>query len=249
MSFLVNPFIGASGGGPIVFVGSKAGFHASTSVQTISLTDLKDTTGSNATLLQDDLVFVVFVMTANTARTEAQMLCSGYTPVFSPPIYSSDGNDSELLPQYKFMGSTPDSTVDIPACESTNRGAAYTIHAFRGVSLSAPIDVPATTATGFNGGTIDCPSVTPATAGAWILACGGAGQTSSTAHTNPSGMDTTTNYFRATVNGAGPAVKAAAALAIYSSWSSGAYDPAAFGAGGVNANDSWTAATVVLSPG
>jgi len=234
--------------GAITFVGSKAGFHAATTNQVISITDLKDTTGANATLLQNDIVFINVVLTENSAQTEARMRCTGYTAVFTPPLYANDGNDTELLSQYKFMGATPDTTVTIPRSGSTNRGVAYTIHAFRGVSTTNPIDVAATTATGTNSGTINCPATTPSTPGAWILACGGAGQTASTAHTNPAGMDTTINYFRTAVNGAGPVVKAAAALAIYSGWTTGSYDPAAFGGGGTNLNDSWAAATVVLRP-
>lgn len=256
MSVLINPYSvaaagGGGGGGTITFVGSKSFGHQSTSAQSCSLTDLKDESNVNATLLENDLVVVNLIQSYNTARSEAQMLISGFTAAFTPPTYANFAWDCEQLVQYAFMSSSPLSSINIPATDSSDRPVHCVIHAFRGVSLSSPLDVAAQTATGTATSIANAPAITPTTAGAWILACGGHSSTQDCDFTNPTGMSATTNHFKQGRTGSGgSAGRIGAGTALYTTWASGSYDPAAFGLTGTNRTDtdSWSAATLALRP-
>jgi hypothetical protein len=232
----------------IEFLGSKSFTHASTTPSAVSLTDLKDESGANVTLLEGDLVVVNFGMTFNSSRTEAQMLIANFIAAFTPPTYSNDGNDCQQLVQYKFMTGTPDTSLTPVATDSTNRGVAGNIMAFRGVNLTTPIDVAATTATGVDGHSANSPAITPTTTGAVILVAATGGVTNANATwTAPAGLESDTNNFA--VSGASSGVARGLAAMGFVRWTGGAYDPAAFGVGGTtNANDSWSAASVALRP-
>lgn len=65
--------------------------------------------------------------------------------------------------------------------------------------------------------------------------------------TNPSGMSTTTNYFKAGLE-TGSLVNATAAVALNTGWARGAYDPATFGGGQVGRSNTWAAVTLALRP-
>jgi hypothetical protein len=231
----------------ISFVGSKTFTHNSTSDQSVSLTDLLDESGSAATLLQGDIVVINYSQ-ANTANlTNAAMTPSGYTEFISTDLYQNDTHDANQLVSYKFMGSTPDTTVTIPASTVTGNGVAVTIHAFRGVDATTPSDVTPTTAGGTDTGVADAAAIEPVTAGAWILACGAAAVAAGAAFTNPSGMSTTTNHFRSAF-GDGTSRDGVAGTAIYTAWSSGSYNPATFGGSSSTNTGSWTATTIALRP-
>lgn len=58
-------------------------------------------------------------------------------------------------------------------------------------------------------------------------------------------MSATTNHFKGGIT-TSPIVDAAAAVALYTEWASGAYDPAAFGGGQVGGSNAWAAATLAL---
>lgn len=113
------------------YVGSRSG-TTSVSLSTLSLA-------------QNDLV----VLITGWGRSESTPgpTTSGYTQA---ALLSNDtgGGDSELYVGYKFMGSTPDTVVDVTP-SSWNSAATNTIaYVWRGINTSTPLAGTTTTATG-----------------------------------------------------------------------------------------------------
>ena len=225
----------------ISFVGSKTFSHNATSAQSCSLTDLKDTAGVDAVLAPGDMIVINFSH-AGSLITAAQGTPTGYTA--ATPAITAAANRSTIVVSSAVMGAAPDTTVSIPAALTTNNFVAVTIHAFRG---ALGFFVTPTSASGTASTTADAPSVTPDTTGDWVLAAAGQGNVSAapTALTNPAGMSGTTNHFRA-VTGQVGVFGGGAAMALYTAWAAGAYDPAVFGGGSAAVNGEWTAASLVL---
>src|SRR5688500_18415755 len=124
----------------ITFVGSKTftAPGAAPGTFSVSLTDLKDASGADATLLQNDLLLINYAaaIEADTAFDPP----SGYTE--EAELYSDGtGRDTNQAVWRKFMGSSPDASVDIPNSGDAAGGVAGTIHAFRGVHTTTPLDV------------------------------------------------------------------------------------------------------------
>ena len=233
----------------ITFVGSKTFIHNATTAQSCSLTDLLNAAGASATLLQDDIVVINYVIGTTVNRSLAQMSIGGYT-AFAADLYQNDNNDANQLVSYKFMGATPDTTVSIPASNASTAGVAVVIHAFRGVHKNTPSDVTPATAGGANTGVADAAAITPVTQGAWILACGGAAASAGAVFTNPAGMSATTNHFRSVTTETITAVlfDAIAATALLTTWTSGSYNPPVFGGSSSANSSSWVATTIALRP-
>ena len=230
----------------ITFVGSKTFIHNATTAQSCSLTDLLDAAGASATLLQDDIVVINYVLGSTANRATALMSIAGYT-AFAADLYQNDNLDANQLVSYKFMGATPDTTVSIPASNATSAGVAVVIHAFRGVNKITPLDVTSATAGAGNTGVADAGAITPVTQGAWILACGGAAVEDGVPFTNPAGMSATTNHFRS-VSITTTTTDANAATALLTTWTSGSYNPAVFGGSSSSSRSSWVATTIALRP-
>lgn len=201
------------------------------------------TGGSNTGVSAGDLV-VVTVCTASQGR-------SSTVAVSSPATYqnltaqrtTATTYDTNVQVSYKFMPSTPDSVVTIPAQGDVADGQAYVVQVFRGVDPTTPLDVTPTYATG--SGTNNNPDpaqITPTTAGAWIVVTGGgASATGTTLFTTA----TLTNFL--SQNGA-DTNDGTVGAGYYTAWTSGAYNPAAFGGGNANAANSWGATTIALRP-
>lgn len=232
------------------FVGSHVGTHAATTAQTVNFSSLLNSSGATPTLLQGDIVYVAVENASTVARSIAGgadvLVPSGYTGL-GVHNYQNDSNDSNFRVSRKVMGATPDTSVAIPPSNATTAGVGYAIYVFRGLKTSAP-ESPAIVVTGgTNTGVANAPAVIPDTPGAWIVVFGGAAVASGVAFTNPSGFDATTNYFRSatittTTNDAN------IGGAIYTGWTSGSYDPAAFGGSTTTNTGSWSAATLALNP-
>lgn len=252
MSCMVNSYRFGGGGGaptptptPVEFVGSKTFTHNATAQQTTSLTDLVDTSGNPATLQDGDLLLVNLSYASNSAdRTFEEMICPGCIAAHTD-LFSSDVSCANQLVQYRWVHPSLDSSLTVPAATNTAFGIAVTIHAFREVEPLSPLDVTPTTATGSNSIEADPPSITPTTSGSLIVACGaGSGGSGESAYANPSGMSATTNHFRTAK--ADATNDALAGTALYTSWSSGAYDPAPFTSAGSDTSDAWCAVTLAL---
>ncbi len=228
----------------LVYVGSNKAKDPGTVYQ-VSLLNLQGGVGGNAQA--GDLVIVA----NGFAGTSDQSFSGGFlpTPATYTPIadlYSNDFRDANLGVHYKRMGATPDTYVEIALSKGggANGGACAVVHVWRNVDPTTPLDVAAVTATGINAARPDAPAITPTTAGTVILAIGhGTGDTSPVAFTAPSGME---NHVVETDFGL--SFGAQVAIASYSGWTSGPYDPAAWTGGESTVNDAWAAVTIALRP-
>jgi hypothetical protein len=233
----------------ISFVGSYAGTHNSTSDVSVALSNLRNESNAQPTLAQNDFVLVVINNASTTNRPDGTLSPTGYTGIYSPNLYQNDSHDVNAQASYKFMGSTPDTTIGIRASNATTAGVAYTIHVLRGVDTTTPFDVTPTSAQSNNSGLPNAPSIEPVTAGAWLLISGMAAHATGTAAsaTPPTGMSGTTNHYRTallTTTSNDPVI----ATGLKTDWSSGAYDPAAFGGFNTTNTGSWAAMSIALRP-
>ncbi len=227
----------------ITYVGGKgAGRAGTTSTVVVDLTTGL-TGGSGGAPLADDLV-VVTVSTGTQARQPALNITTptGYTALTAQQTTAST-YDTNVQTCYKKMGSTPDTSVTIPATGNTADGQAYIIQVFRGVDTTTPMDTTATYNTGTGVDNLPDPaSILPVTAGAWIVCCGGgAASNGNTAYT--AAYLTNLLFYNGVDTNDGQA-----GCGYYTGWTSGSYDPAKFGGGSVNAANSWGATTIALRP-
>lgn len=221
------------------FVGSTTAAIAggSSGTTNVSLTAL--TGGLASAPAADDLV-IVYYGTGSNADRAIGVTTAGYTEVAE--LFSSDSNATNLSANYKMMGATPDTQVTVSATGSTLDAGAVAIHVWRNVNLASPLDVTSTTATGSNSVLCNPPAITPVTTGA-VIVSGGAGahsrgvQTYSSSDLSNFATVGANDVFDVTV-GVGSAT-----------WTSGAFDPAAFTFSAADdANFSWAAVTLALRP-
>lgn len=233
----------------ITFVGSGVGTHAAITAQTYNFSSLLNDAGGTPTLQQGDIVYVAVENASTVNRGAGTLVPSGYTAAHTAD-YRGDSNDSNFQVSYKVMGVTPDTSVAIPASNATTAGVAYVVYVFRGVNTVAGPHSATPVVTGaINTGVANAPSITPTAGdtGAWIIAFGGAAVAAGAVFTNPAGMSTTTNHFRSTTITT-TTNDANVAGAIYTGWTSGAYDPAVFGGSTSTNTGSWSAVTIALKP-
>lgn len=224
----------------ITYVGGVVSGRTGNSNATIDVSLSSGLTGgSNAGVSAGDLV-VVTVCTGSAARSPVVAI-SGYTNLTAQRTTATT-YDTNVQTSYKFMGSTPDSVVTIPAQGNVADGQAYSVQVFRGVDPSTPLDVTPTYATGSGANSNPNPAaITPTTAGAWIVVTGG-GAAATGANFTAAYL---TNFL--TANGA-DTNDGTVGAGYYTAWTSGPYDPAAFGGGSANAANSWGATTIALRP-
>lgn len=143
-------------------------------------------------LQQGDLVLSLGGLVTANATTNA--LPSGWNWVTT--IANSISNGTFTV-GYKFMGSSPDTSITITGDGVGTSGASLTAIAFRGVDPNTPFDVTPTEAAGTTGAP-DPPSITPATSGAAIVAIGysRAAVDSTPGVCNSSFLPTTTGTYR-----------------------------------------------------
>lgn len=225
----------------ISYVGGVVAGRAGNSNSTVDVSLSSGLTGgSDSGVSAGDLV-VVTVCTASQAR-------SSVVAVTAPATYqnltaqrtTATTYDTNIQVSYKFMPSTPDSVVTIPAQGNIADGQAYAVQVFRGVDPTTPLDVTPTYATGSGTTSPDPAAITPVTAGAWIVVTGGGASSL--------GLNYTASYLTnfLTANGA-DTNDATVGVGYYTAWASGEYDPAAFN-GLANTANSWGATTIALRP-
>jgi hypothetical protein len=226
----------------ISYVGGKGAGTAGQGGGSITLTTGL-TGGSGGAPIAGDLVVVtVSVGTQARAPTLAISTPSGYTALTAQRTTATT-YDTNVQTCYKVMGGTPDTAVTIPASGNNADGIAYTIQVFRGVDGTTPMDATPTYATG--SGTDNRPNpaaITPVTAGAWIVCCGGGAAAAGTTLYTAAYLTNLLTYNGADTN------DGTVGSGYYTGWTSGAYDPAVFGGGSVNAANSWGATTLALRP-
>ena len=217
----------------ITYLGEVAVTHdGSVGGMTVSLTSLS--------LQQDDVVVVGFLLASNTDRSIG-VNTAGYTE--EAELFANDTYDANLSVSWKRMGSTPDSSVDVSGPGSSTHPARIIARGYRGVDTTTAMDVARTTATGTNGLLVDPPSITPTTSGALIVAwgCGAANAAAlSTAYSSSDLTDFTSGIVSNSYDlayGVG-----------HKSWTSGAFDAAAWTGTETATTDSRASVVLALRP-
>ena len=208
------------------------------------LTALTGGIGSSAA--EGDLVIVAMVVggSATLGDVTLAMVTSGYSEITpAGGLYSADTRVTNLAVFAKFMTSSPDTTAVTGPSQNTAAGLASAVHVWRGVDPTTSLDVAIQTATGIDTVLADPPAITPITAGAVILVIGGGAHTIGAAAVYTTSLD---NLQTASGN---DTLDAIVGIASYGAWTSGSYDPAAFGFSGSDSTlNSWCAATIALRP-
>jgi len=160
---ILNKLLGAGGsGGNIDFVGFTSETAAGDAVFTLTLNSGL-TNGSSSSVSEGDLVLIY----AAVAYTTSPSLVSGYTSLYS---VSTPGYGPSIRVMYKFMGSTPDTSVTVNCNGFFADSASVFAYVFSGVDAATPVDV---TAEEDFPDTIfaNPPPVTPTVSGATVLGC------------------------------------------------------------------------------
>jgi hypothetical protein len=208
---------------------------------------LLNAAGAQATLAQGDVVVCVYA-SSGTADAAMSTSSSGWTEVHEG-YANGTSNDTNLALYYKVMGGTPDTSFVGVGPTGSSNGTIGTAFAFRGMDASV-LDVTFVAGSHFATGTAstrpNAPSITPVTAGAWILVAGAGAAAAGSAFTNPGDLSATTNHFRSSNHA--EAIDIAVGVGLKTDWASGAFDPAAWTGGAANAGDSWAAIVIALKP-
>ena len=231
----------------ISYVGGVAGGRAGSTGTTTQSINGTLTGGSNTSPSAGDIVVVWCSAAADTTAAATQTVSGNTSGTYNTETQQSQLGttyDSYAQLNWRVQGSTPDTTITIPSSGSIRNAQRWAIHVFRGVDQTNPWDVTSTTASGTASGRPNPPSITPSTAGAWILWLGHSAAATGAAYTAPT--DFATNWRGDTTADTADDMDG---FGYYTGWTSGAYDPAAITAGGTtNAADSWVAKTAVLKP-
>ena len=219
------------------YVGGKtAGFGGGTSDNTVALTGL--TGGTDTAPQAGDIIIIGFSAGYNTNALSLSIVSSGYTSV--GPITGFDSYDTTLVGGYKVMSSTPDADVIVSGTTDAAAAGVVTVHVWRGVDPTTPMDVAAETAADANGGRPTPPAITPVTSGAVIVMMGGsAGGTTTGVFT--SGLSNFISRYEVdtyrTAGGVGSA-----------NWIGGTYTPTQWAGSSTNVAYAWAAITLALRP-
>jgi len=201
------------------------------------------TGGSGGAPIAGDLVLVT-ISVGTAARQPALTIATptGFTALTANRTTSTT-YDTNVRTSWKFMTSTPDTAVTIPASGNNNDGIAYVIQVFRGVD---PASFPQVTPTyAVNQATDNLPdpaSITPNAASSAIVICGGGAAAAGGTYT----AGYLTNFL--TYNGPDTNDGNVGCGYLLNQASGTPYDGAKFGGGSVNAANSWGCTTIALNP-
>ena len=239
--------IAPSASSSISFVGRQLNNVAGRTTSWVTNFALTD--GSGSAPLEGDLVLVMLSIACGSARTPTpSIITSGYTS--SALIGVSGGTyRTRSIYAYKFMGSTPDTSVEFSQTFNLSDSGTATILVFRGVDPTTPLDVTPTSMTG--GGTTagaDKPNpaaITPVTSGAWVVAMGTQALATAVAFTAPTaGLDSGKFWSDTQAD----AVSGAHGGGYYSGWTNGSHDIGIFNGGSSLAGNAQDAFTIALRP-
>jgi len=224
----------------ITYVGGTSG-GSNAATYAVSLNGTL-TGGSGSSPIEGDLVIVATGLTSGNAQNVGISSPTDYTQIGADQT-RADTRDANMALAYKFMGSTPDTSVTVLGSNSASYGSSTVIHVWRGVDPTTPLDVAAVPTSAASAARPDPAAIQPVTAGAIIIAAGfGTGATSQTVFTIPSGMTNgVTNKQDGTTGDSSIFICSFA-------WTSGSYNPAAATGGTTSTGDSWVANTIALRP-
>ncbi len=232
----------------ISFVGSLPAVGANNGGNvTLTFSNLRDAANAAVTLLEGDLVVCAY-MSSGTADAAMSTSSSNWNELHEN-YANGTSNDTNLAVYWKIMGPSPDTSFVAVGPTGNSNATVGVAFAFRGVDSSSPIDVftaGSHAVTGTATGRPNPATITPATAGAWIVAVGAAAAATGATFTNPGDLSATTNHFRSFSHA--ETIDGMLGMGIKTDWASGAFDPAAWTSGPNNAGDSWAAMTLALKP-
>ena len=213
---------------PITLVGSQtAGIAGTNTAQTITFAL---TGGSNTVPQAGDLVIVSYAI-AGTSDLNLTIKTAGavdYT-LLGTEQYRDDTNDANMRTAYRVMPGTPDTTVVLSETAggtgSTNNGGSYTVFVYRGVHATL-LEQAVQQGVQFDTMLVNPGSITPTTTGTLIHVVGSGAIGTGGVYTSGD----LTGFISAT----SVAVSDSNIGAGYKAWTSGAFDPAAFGGGGTD---------------
>lgn len=219
---------------------SATGTNSDYSVSLTSLTGGIDTAARSG-----DLVIVSTGFNSDSDDNCGVVSPSGYTEVAEG--YVNDTYDTNASVSYKRMTGTPDTSVTVKG-STIVRGAAVTVHVWRGSDSSVPMDVTAELTSNSGSSTANPHPITPVTPGSVVVVMGfssGGDPIQTTYSAAPSGY----GNFVKTNSSVGSSDSFGTAVASKSWSGSGTEDPGPFTLTGTNAQDSWIAVTLAIRPG
>jgi hypothetical protein len=155
--------------------------------------------------------------------------------------YSDDDRDTNLRVAYKFVSGDTATTFGFTG--SAQDAGAMAVYVFRGVDQTTPLDVAAQQTTGTDSALANPPSITPTTAGAFIVCIGAAG------HLGGTGTFTSSDLTDFLTIGHNDTNDVTLGVGHKDDWTSGAFDAAAFGFSlSSGTSYSWAATTIALRP-
>jgi hypothetical protein len=191
----------------------------------------------------NDLI-VIAISISSQGRTPTHTIPSGGFTQIGSTIYGNGTTyDASLSLFYKFADGV-ETSCDFGPSGNAADGIAVVCQVFRGVDTSTPLDgVSPVTATGAGNARPNADPITPATAGAWIIAAGSGAAASGNVMVEPSAvMENLIALNRTETN------DAMLGMGYHSGWTSGAFDPPIYTSGATQAANSWCAITIALRP-
>lgn len=219
------PAVGANNGGNV----------------TLTFSNFVNAAGAGYTLVTGDIVVAAYAC-SGTADHVMSTMSAGWTLLAEH--YANGTIDTNIAVFGKVMGATPDTSIALDGPGGNSNGTIAVAHVIKGADISA-LDVAAVTAEGSGTSVPNPGAVTPATAGAWIAVVG-AGAAAAGATFGHTDLASTTNHFR-TGNHA-ETNDIAIGFGWKEDWASGAFDPAVWTGGNVNASNTWAALTLAIKP-
>lgn len=191
-----------------------------------------------------DFVLIV-VGTQGTTDLSNRAITDGAASAYTQHSlrYVNGVRDSNLTISYKFMGGTPNLTVNIADPPSGENGSAI-ILVLRGVNTSTPFDVADTVYSLTNGITTNPAAITPITSGALVLVAAFSCSTVSGGYSVNFASSDLTLIHNPTSS---PNTVGDTAIG-YVPWVSGAVDPAAFTGTTGSTNSTASAVTMAIRP-
>lgn len=227
----------------IQYVGGQTAAITAVSPATQTVT-FSLTGGTASTPAAGDLVLVLYTASSTTDdNLSSKMLTAGYTQVSE--LYSNGtAYDANMAVFRKFMGASPDASLDIVGKNFATSGGIVQIAVYSGVDTTTPLDVTPTTVTGTGTGNTNPTAITPATAGNIIVALGNAAILSSRTYTTA-----TTAYMSGFLqdNNVGTVASSLSGIGYIPGQPAGvSYNPATWLVSSDSPNYSWASVTIAL---
>lgn len=181
----------------ITYVGGATAVSAGNTDVSVSLTALSGGSGSAA--LEGDLVIFAYNV-ADADNVDLNPVCNtaGFTEIAD--LFGDGTNDANLGVYWKFMGSSPDTSVvgegNIGGTDTAIQAVAMVFRGVRTVADGGPFDVALQPATGTTGGNPDPPSIdTSGAAGIWTVIVGANAHTANVDGTFSAPTNYTTDFL------------------------------------------------------